>query len=88
MHNKTKNGGNGRAKNQDSRNRGSEDVEAREVLDVNRVESVLGESDSAVDLDAAGVRIPRRRGERARGQTTPMSPGGSANQRVAEPDDK
>ena len=85
MHNKAKNGGKGRAKNQDSSSR---DAEVREALDVNRVESVLGESDSAVDLDAEGVSIPRRRGGRARGQSTPMSPGGSANQRVAEPDDK
>lgn len=89
MHNKTKNDGKGHAKDQDSSNRDSEDVEAREALDVNRVESVLGESDNAVDWDPAGASTPRRRGGKAsRGQSMPMSPGGSANQRVAEPDDK
>ena len=88
MHNTTKKGGKGRAKNQDSSNRDAVDVEAREVLDVNRVESVLRESDNAVDLGAEGASIPRRRGGRARGQTIPLSPGGSANQRAAERDDK
>lgn len=87
MHDTINSGGKGRAKNQGSSNGDSVDVEAREALDVNRVGSVLRESDDAGDRDAAGSSQLGRRSRKAN-QPTPMSPGGSANQRVAKPDDK
>lgn len=89
MHNATESGKKGRAKNQGSHKGDSESVEGREDLDVNQVGRIVRENDGARNWAPDGTsKLGGIGGRATRVQPKPMSPGGSANQREAEPGGK
>lgn len=83
MHNTKENGAPRHAKNQSNSDKPAKNLEVSESLDADLISPVVREDDNArKGAPADASKLAPRGGIASRTQPTPMSPGGSANQRV------
>ena len=85
MHNTKESGGPRHVKNQSSRDKPAENLETSESLDADLISEIVREDDNTQKGAPADASKLAPRGGIA---STPMSPGGSANQRVPPSGDK